>query len=127
MNKLLGIATIGNTLASIMLLHRFLSGLTDVVALAIVSAFIFCMFLAAGFCAGYFGLVHYGFTPYAAAVLVAVSIFLLATIFAVLTFIRLRQLRDLHRHDLQRDTPGLSRISSTAHAFMEGFLNPHPP
>jgi len=125
-SKLLGVATLGSTLASVALLRRFLSGVTSVVALVIVTAIMGCVLLLGALGAAYLGLVHYGLDPYVAALTVAAFMFLVVATLMGFTIIRLRHLRELPYHDLHPEIPNLSRISDIANAFMDGLLNHTP-
>jgi hypothetical protein len=120
--KLMGLATVGSSLANVTLLHRFLASATSVVALTMISAFMCCVLLIGIFGATYISLVHYGLDPYAAAITVALIMIIMTGGCVSLTIIRLRQLREIPHHNMHRDIPGMSHISSIADAFMKGFL-----
>ncbi len=124
LGKLLSIATVGSTFANVALLRRFLSGVTGVVALVVVSAIMGCVILVAGLAAAYFGLIHYGLDPYAAALTIAVFMLLIMGLLIGLTAVRLRHLRELPYHDMYQELPSLSRVAGITDAFLDGLLNP---
>jgi hypothetical protein len=125
-NKLLGLATVGSTLANVTLLHRFLSAATTIVTLTVLSACMCCILLAGGFYAVYAGLIHYGIEPYTAALAVGALVVVLTVVIVTLTIYRVKRLRELPYYSGPRHMPQLSHIQSAAHAFMDGLLNPRP-
>jgi hypothetical protein len=126
-SKLMGLASIGSSVANVALLQRFLEGIIGIIALTIVSAMMAGMLVVSGFYAAYVGLMHYGLDPDAA----GVTIILLACI-ATLSLIgwvvwQLRNLRELPRHALPHGLPPvMARATDMAQAFIEGFLHPRP-
>jgi uncharacterized membrane protein YczE len=122
--KLLGIATVGSTLAGVSLVHRFLFDAVGIIILTIITAFMFCILLAGGFCIAYFGLVHYGLDPYVAGMTVGLVAFIITAVLIMLTANKLNQLRDLTHHSLNPAKLGLLEVSNAALAFVDGFLSP---
>jgi hypothetical protein len=121
--KLLGVASVGSALASVGLMQRFLSGITKVVILAVVSAFMLCALLAGGFTMAYFCLVHYGLDQFAAGIAVGIVAFFITAALVTLTIVQLRQLRDLTQHILHPYRIDLPDIGNVANAFIDGLLN----
>jgi len=121
--KLIGVATVGSTLASVGLLHRFLSGIAKIVILSVISAFMLCALMAGSFYMAYFFLVHYGLDPYAAGITVGIAASLITLALVVLTIIQFRQLHDLTHRSLHPYRAGFPEIGNVAHAFIDGFLN----
>lgn len=123
--KLLGVATVGSTLASVGLLNRFLLGVTNMVILAIVCAFMLCALLAGGFYMAYLCLVHYGLDPYVAGIALGIVALFVTIALITLTISQIRQMRELlPSRQLHRYASGLSDLGHVADAFIEGFLNP---
>lgn len=121
--KLLGLATIGSAVASVGLLHRFLSNIAGIIVLSIVSAIMLCVLLAGGFYLAYFCLVHYGLDPYAAGITVGTVLFFVTFMLIILTMTQLQRLRDLTHSGLYSQRTGLPDIGNIANAFIDGFLN----
>ena len=124
LGKLLGVATVGSTLASVELIHRFLSGITKIIVLAIVSAFMLCALVISAFIVFYFSLVHYGLDPYVAVITIgAVAVFITTTLVLV-TIDQTRQLRDLPHFSLCNFKNDLPDIGHIIRAFIDGLLSP---
>lgn len=121
LNKLLGVATLGSTWGSVVVLSRFVSGAARLVALTIITAFLCCLLLLAGFAVVYYGLVSYGLEPYVAAVAVALMIFLTTVILGILTLTHIQKLRDLMRRRLSPSASLPSRVEGLANAFLDGL------
>ena len=124
LGKLLGLVTVGGTLASVGVMHRFLLSMVNIIILAIASAFMACALLASMFYTAYFCLVRYGVPAYDAGIMLSATALLITTVLTVMTIWKLRQLRDLSCHGLHKDGEGLPDIGKVAVAFLEGFLNP---
>jgi len=122
-DKLLGAATAGSTLAGVGLLHRFLSGIASIVILSIVSAFMLCALLAVSFCMAYLSLVHYGLDPYAAGIAVGIAAFCITLALVAASMQKLRQLGSLSHPILQRYGTNWPDIGKIADAFIDGLLN----
>ena len=120
--KLLGVATIGGALANVALLERFLTGITHVVALSVISGLMICLLLIGTFFGLYFGLTHYGLDPTVAALTVGALAFLITLGIIGLTVLKLRQLQELPVHAIHASMPVLAHLSSLAAAFIEGLL-----
>jgi len=128
LEKLLGLATIGSTFASISLLHRFLSRLAILIALIIVTSIMTGVLLAGIFYGIYEGLTYYGLTHDAALLLVAALVLILTASLFGLTLSRIRQLREIAPSPVNQTFPSLGHIAAVAEAFVDGFLTrqPHP-
>lgn len=124
LSKFLGFATVGSALASVGLLHRFLSGMATIVILSVVSAFMCCVLLASGMYMAYSSLVFYGLDPYVAGITMAAIVFAITVILAALLIEQIRRLRELPYHHLNAGVAGLPDLSHIAGAFVDGFLNP---
>ena len=123
-DKLLSLATVGSAVANTTLLPRLVSGLTGILALTVIAALMGGTLLISGFYAIYIALVSYGLDTRAAAVTVALLIFVTMAITLCLLVIRVRHLKELSHYEIRRDLPGLSQVIKVAEAFMEGLLTP---
>ncbi len=123
LEKLLGLATIGSTYASLSLLHRFLVRLVAVLALTIISALMTGVLLMGLFYGLYCALISYGLVPDAAIILVGILMFVLTASLVCATISQIKKIRGLHPSPLYANLPGYSLISSLLESFMEGFSN----
>jgi magnesium-transporting ATPase (P-type) len=121
--KLLGAATVGGTLASVGLLHRFLVASAQIMILVIVSAFMLCASLLCAFAIFYFCLVQFGTTPYVALIILGVTALLVTIACVALTLDQFRQLRSFHHRHLHGHGNNIPDIANIAAAFIDGFLN----
>jgi hypothetical protein len=121
--KLLGVATVGTTVASVGLMHRFLSGMAKIMVLAIVSAFMVCAMLASVFTMTYFCLVHYGLDPYVAGITLGIVALFLTIALVMVTVDQIRHLRDLSHFSLRKFRSDWPDIGNIASAFIDGFLD----
>jgi large-conductance mechanosensitive channel len=119
--KALSLVAVGSAVVNAASFHRLVSGLTHILALTFIGAWMGSVLLIGGFFAIYFGLVHYGLDPYAAAITVALLMFLMMASILLLVVTRIRHLREVSCRSLQ-NLPGLSQIANIAEAFMEGWL-----
>jgi uncharacterized membrane protein len=117
--KLIGVATAGGTMASVVLLNRLLSNLAGLVALAVITACLCCVVLAGGFFAAYIALLHYGLEPMAAGVVVGALVLLITLVFILLTLAKVRHLKEMPD---KSELPGIAKINAMADAFVQGFL-----
>ncbi len=124
LGKLLGLATVGGTLASVGVMHRLLLSMVNIIIMAIAGAFMACALLASMFYTAYFCLVRYGVPSYDAGFMLSATALLITSVLTVIILWKLRQLRDLSRYGLHKDGEGLPDIGKVAIAFLEGFLNP---
>ncbi len=123
LGKLLGVATVGSALASVGLLHRFLSNIVTIVILSIVSGFMLSVLITGGFYLAYLGLVHYGLDPCVAGITVGIMIFLVTAALVIFVIARLRQMRDLMHSSSHSHGADLLDMGNVVIAFIEGFLN----
>ena len=123
LSKILGAATVGSALASVGLLHRFLSGIASIVMLSVVGAFMICVLLASGFYMAYSSLVFYGLDPYVAGITMAAIAFFITVILVALMIGQIHRLRELPYHHLSPNGAGLPDVSHIVGAFVDGFLN----
>ena len=126
MNKLMDLASIGSMLANVTLLRRFLTDVTGVIALTVLSALMGSLLVAASLCGIYIGLTHYGLDPVAGLFTVIALAFLLTAGLALATVRRVRMMREFSYHGLPQDVaPPISRLGSIANAFFEGLTARH--
>lgn len=125
--KLLGIATVGSSLASVGLLHRLLSGIMTVVVLAVVTAFMICVLLAGGFYMGYICLIHYGLDPTVAGVTVGGIALVITIVLVAVTASQMQRLKDLSHPTTFMPHLALPTVSGLVDAFLDGLLTRHPP
>lgn len=126
LEKLLGLATIGSTFASVSLLHRFLMRLAIVLALTIISALMAGALLIGLFYGLYSVLTSYGLSPDAALVVVGILILIITASLITFTMYQLRMIKNLQPSPLRSTFPGFSFISELGESFLEGFSKaPH--
>lgn len=125
-DRLLGLAGMGSTIANISFLKRFLSGVAVVVALTAVSSTILGMLLVAGLYALYISLVHHGLDPAVAALTASGIALAIVIALAVLAIMRWYQLRDMPRLFDNMEAPIINRVSRLADAFISGLLADRP-
>lgn len=125
-DKLLGIAGMGSTIANISLLKRFLSGIAVVIALTAISSTMMGMLLIAGFYALYLSLVHHGLDPSIAALTVGGGALLIVIVLGIFAVIRWYELRDMPRL-LYMEAPIINRAHKLADAFINGLLSERKP
>jgi hypothetical protein len=121
LEKLLGLATIGSTFASVSLLHRFLSRLAIVLALTIISALMAGVLLIGMFYGLFCLLTAYGLTHATSLILVGMLVFILTAALVLVTLQQLRQIKSLQPSPFKQTFPSLSYIGSIAEAFMQGL------
>jgi len=121
LDKLIGLTTIGSTLAGLTMLQRFLAGVTGVLALTVVSALMSGLILMGGFITAYFTLVHYGVEPMLAALTVTSATCMVTALLIIFTLIKVRRLKEMSQHHLYRDVPSLAHIGDIASAFIKGL------
>jgi hypothetical protein len=117
-DKFLGLAGMGSTLVHASVLKRFLSGVTAVVALTVISSTMAGMIAVVGFYALYLGLVHYGLDYRAAVVTVSGFAVILTAALATLAVLRWRHLREMPR---LLETPVFGDMGRIAEAFINGL------
>lgn len=125
-DKLLGLAGVGSTIANISLLRRFLSGVAVVIALTAISSTMAGMLLIAGFYALYLSLIHHGLDPTIAAVTIGGVALIIVIVLAVMAVMRWYQLRDMPRL-LHVESPLIDQASKLAEAFISGLLTERSP
>jgi len=119
LDKLLGLAGMGSTIANVTLLKRLLSQVIIIVALTAISSLMTGAILIAGFYGLYLALLHYGTDPTAAIfITVGMALALTAAVAGFAVF-RWRQM-----HEASHETGGasLGRIGQIADAFIDGLL-----
>lgn len=121
LEKLLGLATIGSTFASVSLLHRFLTRLATVLALTIISALMTGVLLIGVFYAIYLGLTTNGLTHEAALLIVGALVLALTAGLICITLRQLHIIKSLQPSPMKQTFPGLSFVGSIAEAFLDGF------
>ncbi|MDP9128053.1 MAG: hypothetical protein M3N08_07335 [Pseudomonadota bacterium] len=127
LGKLLRLATVGSSFASVGLLHRLLSGLATVVVLALATAFMVCVLLIGGFYLGYLGLVHYGLDPIVAGVAIG-GVACLVTIGLILALVaQLKKMKSLSHPNSFIPHVALPTATGIVHAFFDGLLSPRKP
>jgi len=122
--KLIGLASIGSSLANLAMVQRFLEGLIGVIVLSIVGAAMTSMLLIAGLYGSYRGLTYYGLDHEAALVMIASVAVLLTAAVIGFTLARLRHLREISLCALPQEFPHLAHIPSVINAFLEGLTKP---
>jgi len=122
LGKIFGMVTVGSTLASVGLLHRFMMATAQMMILVIICAFLLCASLASVFYIFYFCLVQFGIAPLMAGVALGVVTLLVTIALAVFTSYQLQRLRNMHSRYLSRGNNGID-LSHVAMAFIDGFLN----
>ena len=123
LGKIFGVATIGGTLASVGLLHRFMMATAQMMILVIICAFLLCASLASVFYILYFCLIQAGIAPMAAGIILGIVTLLVTIALSLFTATRLDQLRKMHfRHLLGGENSG-HNIEHVMLAFIDGFLN----
>ncbi len=120
--KLLGVAMAGNTSASVEFMQRFLLGITKIIILAIICAFMLCSFLAILLTLAYFGLIGAGLDPFEAGVAVAVAVLFLTAGLLLLAADQIRTLRN--KPHLRLSPQVFPRVRQIAGAFLDGFASP---
>jgi len=121
--KILGMMTIGRSLVSVGLLRRFLRIFTNLLILAIVSAFMLCILLASFLYAIYLGLIQYGIAPHLAGAMMIMVVVMATVVLVALSLFQLRQLRDLSQGSLSPSKSHIPDIGCIAEAFIDGFLH----
>ncbi len=113
--RLLGMASLGNSLASVGLMSRFLSTVTKTVILAIICAFLFCGIIASVIVMFYVFMVSSGMNPFLAAIILGGIVILILALLIAIILDNIRYLRSwLYRQP--------RNLSHAAAAFIEGFL-----
>jgi hypothetical protein len=126
-DKLLGIAGVGSTLANISLLKRFLSGVSTVIALTALCSTMVGMILIVALYALYLALIHHGLEPQAALFTAAGMAVVVMAGLALAAVMRWRELRGMPEMLLQ-PAPVISKVGEIADAFITGLTTerPHP-
>jgi MFS superfamily sulfate permease-like transporter len=120
-DRLLGLAGMGSTIANISMLKRFLSGIAVVIALTAISSTMAGMLLIAGFYALYLTLIHHGLDPSLAALTVGGGALTIVIVLAIWAVLRWYELRDMPRL-LYTEAPLIHRATKLADAFINGLL-----
>ena len=125
LEKLLGLAMLGSSLANVTLLHRFLSRVVVVVALTIISAlFTGVLFLAALY-GVYYALTYYGLAPQAAVSLIAIFVVLVTALLIAVMANQLQKIREIPHSLPSSGLPSFSQLGGITEAFIDGLLY-HP-
>jgi hypothetical protein len=119
--KVIGVAGMGTTIANASLLKRFLSDMTMVVALTAISGTMVGMILIVGFYGLYLTLMHNGLQEVAAILTVGGIVLVIAATLAGMAYSRWRQLHDLPGNMLE-ESPIISNLSKLAESFMDGLM-----
>ncbi len=122
--KLLSLATVGSSIASVGLLHRFLLRMTNILILAVISAFTVCALIASLFYLMYVALVHYGCGPTEAVIVVGCVQLIIALIFVGVTLKMLKSLSNPSASPHPSGKTIVSDVSTIIEAFLDGFVNP---
>ena len=123
LGKLIGMVTVGSTVAGVGLVHRFLVATAQIMVLVIISSFMLCASLASLLYIVYFCLVQFNVAPQWAGIFVGLFALIVTGGLVALTISQFRELRNFHlRHFQIRDNP-LHEVSHIAAAFVDGFLN----
>lgn len=125
LEKLLGLATIGSTFASVSLLHRFLSRLALLLALVIISALMTGVLLIGIFYGIYCLLTAYGSSPEAALMIVGGLVFALTATLVFVTLHQMRCIKSLQPSPFKQTFPGLNFVGGIAEAFLDGLHSHH--
>ncbi len=120
-DKVLGIAGMGSTIANVSLLKRFLSGVTTVIALTAISSTMAGMLLLTAIYGLYLGLIHYGLEPVAAVVAMGSLALIITAILAWMAVMRWRELRELPH--IMTHGPLMGQVNRIADAFVDGLLS----
>ena len=122
LEKILGIASLGSTIANAAVFKRFLSRVMITVALAAAAGAMTGMLMLAGFYGVYWALVAYGgLTQLKAGLLVGGMVILATILMAVFAYRRWQQLHDLGSHFDSRDSI-MGRVSQLADSFIDGLM-----
>jgi hypothetical protein len=122
MDKILGIAGMGSTLANVSMLRRFLTGVTVVIALTAVSSTMAGMIIIVALYGLYLALMHHGLDPQAAVIAVSAFAVIITALLATLAFVRWRQLKDMP-HFMNSETSIASQVHQLVDAFVGGLLS----
>ena len=123
LGKLLSMATVGSTLASIGLLHRLFLLLLRILILGIFSAFMLCVLLSCAFYLLYIGLLHGGIDPSVARLDLSALVLILTLALVVTTARNLQKLRFMTRANFCKNQNPFPDLEKIAMAFVDGFLN----
>jgi predicted PurR-regulated permease PerM len=122
LGKIMGLASLGSSLANVRLLQRFLSGVASVIALTVVSAILVGLLLASAFVGMFFALEHFGLEPLVAGLLVIAMVLLVVGGCVGLALAKIRELRDLPNNSLNFEVPSIAKFTSAVEAFIDGFV-----
>lgn len=124
LGKLLGIASLGGTVAGLTMLQKFLAAITTIVTLTIISAMMGGLFLICGFSLLYLELTRYGLDPAVALMLIGGVVFVITLTLVVLAVLRIREMQDMPVLSLvQRNAPTLAHAQEIAESFLSGLLS----
>jgi len=120
-DRLLGLAGMGSTIANVSMIKQFLSGIAVVVAFTAISGTMAGMLLTAGLYALYVSLMHHGLDPVAAAIMVSSLAVIIMAGFGGVALVQWRQLREIPRL-FSIEKPIIKRAHRLAEAFIEGLM-----
>jgi ABC-type multidrug transport system fused ATPase/permease subunit len=123
--KILEMMTAGSALASVGALHRFMSSIVSIVILTLLTAFLLCVLIGTSIAMGYLALVHFGLDPFAAAMVIGLIAFLIASTAIGVIIAKIQKLRNLSSTPVASMKTGVVELSDMLDAFVDGFLNPH--
>ncbi len=126
MEKLLAIVSIGQNIYGKWLFRRLLLGMIVVTGLTIVTAMIIGTTLIGGLYATYLALLHFGYDPHSAVLIVVVLSVAIAGTLIILTLMFFSHLRSMPRKLMKTKSPALSEASEVVNAFLEGLIGSAP-
>lgn len=122
-SKILGVASVGSSLAGLGMLHRFLQSLMHIMVLTLISAFVLSLVFVSALSIIYFCLVYYGINPTIAGAGLAIIAFFVTSGLLVVTVNRLRCLRESSFCGLHKEEKNWPDVIGLAGAFVDGFVN----
>lgn len=127
LSRLLGITSVGVSIAKARLVHRFIGDVARIITLAIATGLVAGALLIGGFFVAYQGFVHYGLEPLPAQIFI--GLLALATVLALLltTSSRLRRLRGIPEQIVHTEFPFSRHLNTLADSFMDGLMNSPKP
>jgi len=123
-NKLLGLASVGSTIANVSLLQRFLTDVTAVVALTAVAGTMLGAIVILGFYGLYLGLIAHGLDPQTAFIAVSVLALVVIALVTTIAVMRWRHLRATPHNILSLDTPIVAQVGRLVDSFLAGLMGP---
>jgi len=121
-DRLLGIATAGASIAKARLVQRFIKDLANVITLAIATGFMVGAFLIGGFYLVYQWLIRSGLDPYAAQILIGLVSAVVVLILFGMTASYLQRLRSIPGQIIQGEFPLSGRLNRLVDSFLDGLL-----